>query len=247
MRKGRTSIKTLVREGYNSIGSEYAASRERSWPAGAGIQDWLVDNAKFGMRILDIGCGAGPLVEMLHQTGKNIDYIGLDNSSALLDEAQARFGKNYHNISCEWLEADMDNLPDLEGEFDIICMIASLHHIPSSRARSQALVSAIKLLKPEGHICITNWYIWTKKFWKRFKIYKQAVSHPFRVLLSRDIFVPWKNKAGETMTTRYIHGFKKEEVSGLLHKSNFIIVQNKLYSKQSSTSIATSICTIGKK
>jgi len=250
MTKSRIRIKTKVLKGYNSISADYAKTRERSWPAGAGISAWLADYIQDDMRILDIGCGAGPLVEFLHQTGRHIDYIGLDNSTALLAQARARFGNKYHNITCVWREADMDDLvalSDLGNDFDIVCLIASLHHIPSSRARSQVLAQVARLLKPAGYICVTNWYIWIYKFWQKYHLFHQACLHPWRVLLQCDVFIPWKNQAGVVITQRYIHGFGQNELVNLVKKNGFEIIQNQLYSKEPQSSVATSICVVAKK
>lgn len=240
-------IKTLVREGYNSIHSDYAATRSFSWPSGKCIESWLQDNIKSNMTILDVGCGAGHLVEVLHQTGKTVEYIGVDLSSGLLAEAKKFFGSQYNNVSCQWLEGDMDYLEFADESFDIICVIASIHHLPSSRARMKVVHKLYSLLKPSGYICGANWYTWSRVYWKKFDLYKQAMLHPWRVFVKGDIFITWKNKHGEVLMDRYIHSFHKNEFRNMLKKAGFQIIKNKFYSKNKRPSIATAICTIGRK
>ncbi len=245
--QSNTDIKTLVREGYNRIGSEYAATRNRSWPSGECIQDWMQYNITSGMTIVDIGCGAGQLVEVLHKTGKNVNYIGVDISSALLAEAWNAFGSQYHNVSCKWQESDMETL-ELDSEScDVICFIASLHHIPSTQSRNKIIQQAYNWLKPGGYICSANWYTWTRIFWKKFHLCRQAILHPFRVFIKGDIFIPWKNKGGEVLASRYIHSFRKNELKDILNKNGFKIVQNSIYSRKKKLSIASAVCTIAQK
>ena len=153
--RSSTDIKTLVREGYNRISSEYAATRDRSWPSGECMKDWLKDNIESGMKILDLGCGAGQLVEVLHQTGKKLDYIGVDISSELLAEAWNSFGSQYHNVNCKWLEGDMENLELDDEAFDIVCVIASLHHVPSVASRDFVISELYSWLKPGGYLCLS--------------------------------------------------------------------------------------------
>ena len=247
MRKSRISIKTLVRDGYNSIHSDYSATRSFSWPSGKCIETWLCDNIKSGMKILDVGCGSGHLVEALHQTGKTVEYIGVDISTGLLSEAKTCFGSQYHNVKCQWQEGDMDDLDFIDESFDVICVIASIHHLPSARARMKVVRKLYSLLKPGGYVCSANWYIWSRVYWKKFDLYKQAILHPWRVLVRGDVFITWKNKYREVLMNRYIHGFHKNEFRNMLQRAGLKIIKNELYSKNKRPSIATAICTIGRK
>lgn len=48
---------------------------------------------------------------------------------------------------------------ELAGEYDVICFIASLHHIMDEDQRLSVLEQARQILAPDGLLCMTNWYL----------------------------------------------------------------------------------------
>jgi len=75
-----------VIENYNKIVQDFARTRARPWPETKFlVDDYLVA----GEKILDLGCGNGRLLEFLRD--KRIDYIGVDPSEKLIEEARKKY------------------------------------------------------------------------------------------------------------------------------------------------------------
>src|SRR3989344_1842407 len=92
--------------------------------------------------LLDIGCGNGVLARHLH---KGVDYVGIDNSSTLLEEAK-RLTKNGHFVCADaagnWL---------LDKTFDRACFILSLQNMEDGES---AIKNVRKHLKPNGKLIL---------------------------------------------------------------------------------------------
>ncbi len=73
-----------------------------------------------GMRVLDVGCGAGRLAEWFKQHG--LDYTGVDISQSAVDELRHRgFQVQQANI--------MESLPFADGTFDVVVTFEVLEHL----------------------------------------------------------------------------------------------------------------------
>jgi ubiquinone/menaquinone biosynthesis C-methylase UbiE len=69
-----------------------------------------------GKSILDVGCGLGDLVSFLDESGvHSYEYVGIDISPRLIQQANARFGRK----NCRFLVTDLLEAPNL-GRFDIV-------------------------------------------------------------------------------------------------------------------------------
>ena len=79
-----------------------------------------------GLRVLDVGCGPGDLIEHL----PSVAYTGTDLSAAYIASARRRFGDRgrYYVGRVE----DLD--PDEVGEFDVVIAKSLLHHIDEDEA-----------------------------------------------------------------------------------------------------------------
>ena len=93
---------------------------------------------------LDIGCGSGRLIESLDFYYKTYDYIGIDESDAMIQEA-----KNRHNHR-DFLVWDMVNISEFpkNQKFSSIYLIASFHHLRSEAERLETLRSIKGLSLP---------------------------------------------------------------------------------------------------
>jgi SAM-dependent methyltransferase len=119
-----------------------------------GLRDWLVPNPRHeqlkleidtllrgrrGVRLLDVGCGAGVMTAHLRRYG---DVTGLDFSHATIDAARRLVpGATFH-------AGTLDSLP--RGEvYDVITMFDVLEHIPAGD-RPRFLVEIRSRLAEEG-------------------------------------------------------------------------------------------------
>jgi len=112
-----------------------------------------------GRRILDAGCGAGPLLEALRDRGAAV--TGFDQSPAMLRLARRRLGDD-----ADLQVADLDKpLPYRADTFDDVTASLVLHYLPDW---GPALAELRRVLKPGGRLIA-------------------SVDHPFAVhLMSRE-------------------------------------------------------------
>ena len=78
--------------------------------------------------VLDVGCGTGAVIELLHDTYPDARYTGLDLTSAMIEVASAKGLPN-----CEFMVGDAENLPFADASFDAVISSNSFHHYPRPR------------------------------------------------------------------------------------------------------------------
>jgi SAM-dependent methyltransferase len=95
-----------------------------------------------GLRILDIGCGPGNLLDTWSTLGET---FGSDVSSDALVFARGRgYARLFH--------ADLTRFPVRAAAFDLISMVDVLEHIEDDRA---ALAEAVRVLRPGGMMILS--------------------------------------------------------------------------------------------
>ena len=98
------SVALYAKEPHLGLGEEQLL--ERCFPNGAN-----------GLRVLDIGCGAGRTTYFLHKIGMRV--VGIDISTTLLQHARKRFPDiDFREGNAEILEFD-------DEEFDAVLFIAN--------------------------------------------------------------------------------------------------------------------------
>ena len=176
----------------------------------------LTDYAVSGDRILDSGCASGRLYETFVQ--KKVDYFGADLSGKMIERAIA------NHPAGRFQAADSRFLPFTENYFDKVYSISVIHNIPSEKFRQEYLRELKRVLKPDGLLILRVWDFWKRKAMPRLffqalakKIFGKEGADLF------DVFVPWKNSAGQTATERYFHCFTKRELKKTIKKAGFKI------------------------
>ena len=199
-------LKKTIKD-YNRIAGQFSSSRYFVWPELKLFEKYVAD----GEKILDAGCGNGRLLDFFK--GREIDYIGIDNSEKLVEIARNKYPQVKFQV------ADVLQLPFPDNYFNKIFSIAVFHHIPSKELRLQFLKEAKRALRPEGFLILTVWNLWprfkTLKLLLRFTLLKITGKSK---LDFRDVFVPWQKR-----TDRYIHCFTKRELKKLAKEAGFNI------------------------
>ncbi len=198
---------------YNAIAPDFSNTRNKWW---TGLEK-LADLALEGGKVLDVGCGNGRMAEVFKI--KNVDYLGVDNSEELIKIAQQKYASD------KKIKFAVDDMVDLKttGQFDLIIMIAALHHLPTKELRLKALQSVFKLLKPGAKFVMYNWHLWSwsyrKRYWSSLLNFKEKKEYGLTDW--RDALIPWKplNKTDK----RYVHSFTKRELRQLLKQAGFFI------------------------
>lgn len=183
---------------YNSIADKYSRVREKDWKEFNFLFDkYLVPNDK----VLDLGCGNGRFYQSFKN--KNVDYLGIDVSSKLIEIAKNNHPEAKFTISSIELIND--------GSFDKIYSIAVLHHIPSHDLRLKFLKEIKRSLKKDGNLILTVWNL-------KEKMKKRSILDWFR-LDRGDIFLPWYGSKDT-----YFHCFNLEELIQLVREAGFEII-----------------------
>jgi SAM-dependent methyltransferase len=116
---------------------------------------------------LEIGCGYGRFMDVVHREGGEI--VGIDLSTHSVDLAQSFIGMkpNVHLVQC-----DLFKLPFRKGSFDSIYSIGVLHHTPDCKKAFQALPAylsyggqiSIWVYHPSNQMDIVKWRQFTCKW-----------------------------------------------------------------------------------
>ncbi|MFA5188907.1 MAG: class I SAM-dependent methyltransferase [Patescibacteria group bacterium] len=217
--KTAVAMKILAKnkEIYDQIAADFAETRNKIWPEFEYFKGYLAN----GQDILDLGCGNARLLELLKDY--KINYLGIDFSSKLIDEAKA----NWPNFN--FMVGDILDL-NLKEKYDLVFLVATLHHIPSQKLREKVLLNVKSVLKPNGKLLMTNWNLWQKRYLKyiiKYTLLKISESENGiedilpKDLDLQDVFIPWQKKH-----QRYIHAFTENNIASLLKKTGFEIIKN---------------------
>jgi trans-aconitate methyltransferase len=114
----------------------YEAKHAFVWKFGQDLIKLL--DPKPGERILDLGCGTGPLTRQIAHSGAEV--IGLDASPEMIGQAR----QNYPEL--QFVLADAANM-GFSGEFDAVFSNAALHWMLDASAVALAVSRS---LKPSG-------------------------------------------------------------------------------------------------
>jgi len=100
-----------------------------------------------GARVLDIGCGTGPISRALAEN-RRLRVVGLDPSSTMLERARA-LSAGFANLDFQL--GDARTLPFGPCEFDVVVYHTTLCHIPGPET---ALAEAHRVLRANGQLAI---------------------------------------------------------------------------------------------
>jgi len=133
-----------------SYSEAYFTARE-SW------RDWGIEaselirlaNVTPGVRVLEIGCGGGGLLRMLHERGASV--VGIDALNVALNLARRR-DVALQRLYVVQIGADI-TLPFRDASFDAIIGQHVVEHLPDVSA---ALREWKRLLKPNGRIALAT-------------------------------------------------------------------------------------------
>ncbi|MFR9727417.1 methyltransferase domain-containing protein [Streptomyces sp. MS19] len=130
---------------YDSFAEAYEAENETSLLNAHYTRPAIVDLAGdvAGRRILDVGCGAGPIAADLRERGAVV--AGFDSSAGMLELARRRLGDD---VVLKHAELG-GTLPFADAEFDDLVAALVLHYLEDW---TTALAELRRVLKPGGRL-----------------------------------------------------------------------------------------------
>lgn len=115
--------------------------------------------------LLDVGCGTGPMIELLLKEFPDKSYTGIDLTPRMIEVAQEK--KLAHTT---FLVGDSEHLPFDKDTFDVIICTNSFHHYPNPQA---FINEAARVLKNGGRLILRDY-----------------TSNPFMIWLMNHIEMP---------------------------------------------------------
>lgn len=187
---------------WEKIAEKFSDTRHNIWPELISLTKYVKNNDK----ILDLGCGNGRLCQLFQN--RPVEYIGIDSSHKLINLAKKQFDKAIFKIG------DALNLTFKKEQFNVVFVIAFLHHIPSKRLRLKVLKNCYDVLKPGGFLILTVWNLWQPRLLFKYKIFP----------IKKDVYIPFKLPDKKIM--RYYHAFTVSELKKLIKKADFKIINS---------------------
>ncbi|MFD1151578.1 class I SAM-dependent methyltransferase [Saccharothrix hoggarensis] len=141
------AVDALVPNDYDTFGEAYAAETENSllnaYYTRPAILDLAGDVA--GRKVLDAGCGSGPLFADLRERGAVV--AGFDASTTMVELSRRRLGDD-----ADLRVADLGGpLPYPDGEFDDVVASLVLHYLEDWTA---PLAELRRVLRPGGRLIV---------------------------------------------------------------------------------------------
>ena len=99
--------------------------------------------------VLDVGCGTGPVIELLSKKYPEKHFVGLDITPAMIEVAQSK-----KLPTAEFIVGDAENLPFGDGGFDAVLCANSFHHYPHPE---RFFAEAARVLRPGGRLILRDY------------------------------------------------------------------------------------------
>jgi len=104
-----------------------------------------------GLRVLEIGCGCGSEAERFARAGAHYTAVDLTNAAVCI--TRRRFA--LANLPGRFVQGDAENLPFVDGSFDIVYSHGVLHHTPDT---PRTIREIHRVLSPGGRAIIMLYY-----------------------------------------------------------------------------------------
>jgi 2-polyprenyl-6-hydroxyphenyl methylase / 3-demethylubiquinone-9 3-methyltransferase len=102
-----------------------------------------------GLQVLDVGCGGGILSETLAIAGAQV--VAIDLSAELIEVAQLHALSQ--SLQIDYRVQSVEQLADSGAQFDVICCMDMLEHVPQPEA---ILSACARMLKRDGTLLLST-------------------------------------------------------------------------------------------
>jgi len=116
----------------------------------ARVEELLERHMREGQRVLDVGCGTGPMVEFLCERG--LIYHGIDVAQSMLDSIRDEFRDKPYRQRIHLEVGTCNGVPYPGGQFDILLGMGLLEYLDDMNPTFDEFA---RLLKPGGVAILT--------------------------------------------------------------------------------------------
>lgn len=107
--------------------------------------------------LLDVGCGTGPMIELLTEEYPDRHYVGMDLTPKMIEVANAKKLKN-----AKFITGDSEDMPFEDESFDVLICSNSFHHYPDP----QKFFHEVKrVLRPNGTLVLRDYTSYPFVIW----------------------------------------------------------------------------------
>ena len=103
-----------------------------------------------GQRVLDVACGTGSSAIPAAATGAEV--VASDLTPEFFDVGRAKAAEA--GVSLEWVQADAEDLPFGDGDFDVVMSAIGAMFAPNHEAVAREM---LRVCKPGGTVAMANW------------------------------------------------------------------------------------------
>jgi SAM-dependent methyltransferase len=195
---------------YQQIGQEFDQTRLKSWNGWLNLLPYIWKLPQ-PLSMLDLGGGNGRFGEFVSQKAQIEHYVNVDLNQTLLNAGKRRVN-NGRFISGDLTQAS--TFKQIAGTFDLVSLIAVLHHIPSQELRAQLLKRAATFLKPGGLLIFTAWqFMSIPTLVERIIPWEKHLDVDQHQLEKNDFLLDWQR--GQH-AIRYCHLINRHEIEELI-------------------------------
>lgn len=135
----------MSKQYFDDVAQRWDEMRSEFFPPA--VRERAIDAVRVtsGMRVLDVGAGAGFVTEALLARGARVDAV--DQSEGMVAELARRFPDACVRV------ADAHKLPFADASFDAVFANMVLHHVEDPRA---AVAEWARVLRPGGRLAVTD-------------------------------------------------------------------------------------------
>lgn len=198
---------------YRRTAGHFNRTRQSAWAGWYTLLPYL----SLPLAVLDVGCGNGRFgLFLAEQLEGPISYYGVDNSQALLAEAQAALAKTRLDFRLE--ERDVIEKPLDTSSYELVVAFGLLHHIPGWKHRQQFVQNLAERVMAGGLLIFASW-----RFYEYERFRERIVSWPGDFDVEKhDYLLDWRQG---TQALRYCHYIDNQEQAALIQASGLEEVQ----------------------
>lgn len=209
----KIKLNDLNKKFYQRNAKSFSDTRQYWWAGWKKLAEYFEKLEFNPTTVLDVGSGNGRFGKFIKSIYPEISYTGADFSEELLTNSNKNLGK--------LVGVDITDRKELAklGKYDLIVLMAVLHHIPGKDQRKELIQELYRHLNPQGIMVLTFWQFLSDSNLSDKVIPWESIGIEEEVVESGDRLLTWNN---EKDNLRYCHNFTDLEQADYLQNLKVI-------------------------